>query len=78
VKESPRRILIQSPIGDPEAFELASELRTLLGNAEWTIDGRLGETVFPSPLFGIQIELDRAAESEEQMREIAKKLKSLC
>jgi hypothetical protein len=28
--------------------------------------------VFNPPLFGIQIELDRAVESEEQMREIAK------
>lgn len=70
VKEEPRCILIQSPIGDYEASALAGELRTLLGNAGWIIDRSSGERVFPSPLFGIQIELDRAPESEEEFREI--------
>jgi len=62
VKEEPQRILIQSPKGDPEAFALARELRIPLGNAEWIIDGSLGEKVFNPPLFGIQIKLERAGE----------------
>jgi hypothetical protein len=71
VKEAPRCILIQSPTGDSEALALASELGMLLRNAGWEVDGHLGETVFNPPLFGIQIQLDRAPESEEKFREIA-------
>jgi hypothetical protein len=65
LKETPYGIGMDLPIGDPEAFTFGKELQTLFNDAGWTVGGRLGETTFDPPRFGIEIEVDLRIESQE-------------
>jgi hypothetical protein len=68
VKESPKRVLVQSFTGDQEAYALASQLRGLLGNAGWEVDGDFVIPGFTEPLSGIKIELEGGAGDLERAR----------
>ncbi len=54
---APKRfVMVESPIGDSEAFAFASQLQNLFRTAEWRAGGILGGTVFDPPVFGVVLQ----------------------
>jgi hypothetical protein len=67
LRETPSAIVVESPVGDPEAFAFAKELQTLFTDAGWTAGAELGMTIFDPPRYGIEIKADlRIVRQEDQ------------